>query len=88
MELHSSLNTMSIVISVNPLHRANLLTLMRICLAPFLVAAILEIRFALSFGTLCGGGAYGCAGWHCWHGCLKQRTMLGQYLIRLRTSSC
>ena len=34
----------------NPLRTApNLLTLLRICLAPFLVAAILEGRFALSF---------------------------------------
>jgi phosphatidylglycerophosphate synthase len=30
----------------------NLLTLLRICLAPFLVAAILENHYALSFGCL------------------------------------
>ena len=35
----------------------NLLTLLRICLAPFLVAAILERHYALSFWPLCGRGA-------------------------------
>jgi cardiolipin synthase len=64
----------------NPFRTApNLLTLMRICLTPFLVAAILEDRFALSFvlfliagltDALDGGLAR----------ILKQRTMLGQYL--------
>jgi cardiolipin synthase len=64
----------------NPFRTApNLLTLMRICMTPFLVAAILEDRFALSFGlfliagltdALDGGLAR----------ILKQRTMLGQYL--------
>jgi cardiolipin synthase len=34
----------------------NLLTLLRICLAPFLVAAILESRYALSFGLFLVAG--------------------------------
>lgn len=64
----------------NPLHAApNLLTLMRICLAPFLVSAILENRFALSFGLFIAAGLTDAldgtlARW------LKQRTVLGQYL--------
>jgi cardiolipin synthase len=64
----------------NPLHAApNLLTLMRICLAPFLVSAILEDRYALSFGLFVAAGLTDAldgmlARW------LKQRTMLGQYL--------
>jgi cardiolipin synthase len=64
----------------NPLHAApNLLTLMRICLAPFLVSAILENRFRLSFGLFVMAGLTDAldgtlARW------LKQRTILGQYL--------
>jgi len=64
----------------NPLHAApNLLTLLRICLAPFLVSAILEDRFALSFGLFVAAGLTDAldgtlARW------LKQRTVLGQYL--------
>jgi cardiolipin synthase len=64
----------------NPLHSApNLLTLMRICLAPFLVSAILDDRFALSFGLFVAAGLTDAldgtlARW------LKQRTALGQYL--------
>jgi cardiolipin synthase len=64
----------------NPLHAApNLLTLMRICLAPFLVSAILENRFRLSFGLFVAAGLTDAldgtlARW------LKQRTVLGQYL--------
>jgi len=64
----------------NPLRTMpNLLTISRICLAPFLVSAILERRFQLSFilfvvagltDALDGGLAR----------ILKQRTMLGQYL--------
>ena len=64
----------------NPLRTMpNLLTVSRICLAPFLVSAILERRFQLSFvlfivagltDALDGGLAR----------ILKQRTMLGQYL--------
>jgi len=64
----------------NPLHAApNLLTLMRICLAPFLVSAILDNRFVLSFGLFVAAGLTDAldgtlARW------LKQRTVLGQYL--------
>ena len=64
----------------NPVHSApNLLTLLRICLAPFLVSAILEDRFALSFGLFVAAGLTDAldgtlARW------LKQRTVLGQYL--------
>jgi cardiolipin synthase (CMP-forming) len=64
----------------NPLHAApNLLTLLRICLAPFLVSAILENRFRLSFVLFLVAGLTDAldgtlARW------LKQRTVLGQYL--------
>ena len=64
----------------NPLHAApNLLTLLRICLAPFLVSAILENRFGLSFGLFVAAGLTDAldgtlARW------LKQRTVLGSYL--------
>lgn len=64
----------------NPLHAApNFLTLVRICLAPFLVSAILENRFGLSFGLFVAAGLTDAldgavARW------LKQRTVLGQYL--------
>jgi cardiolipin synthase len=57
----------------------NLLTLLRICLAPFLVAAILEHHFALSFGLFVGAGLTdaldGLLARY-----LKQRSMLGEYL--------
>jgi cardiolipin synthase len=57
----------------------NLLTLMRICLAPFLVAAILERHFALSFGLFVAAGLTdaldGLLARY-----LKQRSMLGEYL--------
>ena len=64
----------------NPLATApNLLTVMRICLAPFLVAAILQNRFVLGFilFVVCGltdalDGLLARV--------LKQRTALGQYL--------
>jgi cardiolipin synthase len=65
---------------VNPFRSApNLLTLLRICLAPFLVAAILERRFAVSFALFIVAGLTDAldgalARW------LKQRSMLGQYL--------
>jgi len=64
----------------NPLHAApNLLTVLRICLAPFLVSAILDDRFGLSFGLFVAAGLTDAldgtlARW------LKQRTVLGQYL--------
>ena len=65
---------------LNPLHAApNLLTLMRICLAPFLVSAILDDRYSLSFILFVAAGLTDAldgalARW------LKQRTVLGQYL--------
>jgi cardiolipin synthase (CMP-forming) len=65
---------------LNPLHAApNLLTVIRICLAPFLVSAILDNRFALSFVLFVAAGLTDAldgalARW------LKQRTVLGQYL--------
>jgi len=64
----------------NPLHAApNLLTLLRICLMPLLVSAILDDRFGLSFGLFVTAGLTDAldgalARW------LKQRTVLGQYL--------
>jgi len=65
---------------INPLRTApNLLTLLRICLAPFLVAAILEGNFKLSFALFIAAGLTDAldgalARW------LKQRSMLGHYL--------
>src|SRR3984885_2274588 len=65
---------------LNPLGSApNLLTLLRICLAPFLVAAILENRFKVGFILFIVAGLTDAldgllARW------LKQRTVLGQYL--------
>src|ERR1700723_4272805 len=65
---------------LNPLRSApNLLTLLRICLAPFLVAAILENRFKVGFILFIVAGLTDAldgllARW------LKQRTVLGQYL--------
>lgn len=57
----------------------NLLTLIRICLAPILVAAILDEHFALSFGLFIAAGLTDAldgslARW------LNQRSMFGQYL--------
>jgi cardiolipin synthase (CMP-forming) len=57
----------------------NLLTLARICLAPFLVAAILEDRFALSFYLFLAAGLTDALDGTLAR-ILKQRTMLGQYL--------
>ena len=65
---------------VSPLRMApNLLTLLRIFLAPFLILAVLERRFALAFALFlvaaCTDAMDGLlARW------LRQRTMLGQYL--------
>ena len=65
---------------LNPLGSApNLLTLLRICMAPFLVAAILENRFEIGFILFVIAGLTDAldgllARW------LKQRTVLGQYL--------
>jgi cardiolipin synthase (CMP-forming) len=57
----------------------NLLTLLRICLAPFLVAAILENRYALSFGLFLVAGLTDALDGLLAR-LLKQRTMLGEYL--------
>jgi cardiolipin synthase len=57
----------------------NILTLLRICLAPFLVAAILEDRFALSFGLFVAAGLTDALDGTLAR-ILRQRTMLGQYL--------
>jgi cardiolipin synthase len=65
---------------LNPFRVApNLLTLARICLAPFLVAAILEDRFALSFYLFLAAGLTDALDGTLAR-MLKQRTMLGQYL--------
>jgi cardiolipin synthase (CMP-forming) len=64
----------------NPFRSApNLLTILRICLAPFLVAAILEGHYQLSFVLFVAAGLTDAldgllARW------LKQRSMLGHYL--------
>lgn len=64
----------------NPLYAApNLLTFLRICLAPFLVSAILENRYGVSFFLFVAAGLTDAldgsvARW------MKQRTTLGQYL--------
>jgi cardiolipin synthase len=75
-----NLHTLQPAQRVNPLRTApNLLTLLRICLAPFLVVAVLERRFLLAFvlfviaaGTDAMDGLV--ARW------LRQSTVLGQYL--------
>ncbi len=65
---------------LNPYRTApNLLTLLRICLAPFLVDAILEGKFALSFGLFVAAGLTDALDGLLAR-LLKQRTMLGQYL--------
>lgn len=65
---------------LNPFRSApNLLTLVRICLAPFLVAAILEGHYLLSFWLFIAAGLT-----DAFDGALarllKQRSMLGHYL--------
>jgi cardiolipin synthase len=57
----------------------NLLTLLRICLAPFLVAAILDDHYALSFGLFVVAGLTDALDGSIAR-LLKQRTVLGQYL--------
>lgn len=57
----------------------NLLTLLRICLMPFLVAAILEGRYGLSFVLFLVAGITDALDGTLAR-LLKQRTMLGQYL--------
>jgi cardiolipin synthase len=65
---------------LNPLRTApNLLTLLRICLAPFLVAGILEDRFRLSFTLFVAAGLTDAMDGLLAR-VLKQRTALGQYL--------
>jgi cardiolipin synthase len=65
---------------LNPFRSApNLLTLMRICLAPFLVAAILEQRYALSFGLFLVAGLTDALDGALARA-LRERTRLGQYL--------
>ena len=64
----------------NPFRAApNLLTLLRICLAPFLVAAILDKHYALSFGLFLVAGLTDALDGSVAR-LLKQRTVLGQYL--------
>ncbi len=64
----------------NPLRTApNLLTVLRICLAPFLVAAILEDRFGLGFAIFVAAGLTDALDGVLAR-VLKQRTVLGQYL--------
>ena len=57
----------------------NLLTLLRICLAPFLVAAILGAHFALSFALFVVAGLTDALDGLLAR-LLKQRSMLGEYL--------
>jgi cardiolipin synthase (CMP-forming) len=65
---------------LNPFRNApNLLTLARICLAPFLVSAILEGRYGLSFGLFLVAGLTDALDGTLAR-MLKQRTVLGQYL--------
>jgi len=64
----------------------NLLTLSRICLAPFLVSAILEDRYALSFYLFLAAGLTDALDGTLAR-ILKQRTMLGSYLDPWQTSS-
>jgi cardiolipin synthase (CMP-forming) len=57
----------------------NLLTLLRICLMPFLVAAVLEGRYRIGFGLFVAAGLSDALDGALAR-ILKQRTMLGQYL--------
>lgn len=64
----------------NPFRAApNLLTLARICLAPFLVSAILYNHYALSFGLFVAAGLTDALDGFSAR-LLRQRTVLGQYL--------
>jgi cardiolipin synthase len=66
--------------SLNPLRTApNLLTLMRICMAPFLVAAILDDHFALGFWLFMAAGLTDALDGLLARA-LHQRSMLGHYL--------
>jgi len=65
---------------INPLRNApNLLTLARICLAPFLVSAILENRYELSFYLFLAAGLTDALDGTLAR-ILGQRTVLGSYL--------
>jgi len=65
---------------LNPLRTMpNLLTIARICLAPFLVSAILEGRFALGFVLFLAAGITDALDGTLAR-ILRQRTVLGQYL--------
>jgi cardiolipin synthase len=57
----------------------NLLTLLRICLAPFLVATILDGNYALSFGLFVAAGLTDALDGTLAR-VLRQRSMFGQYL--------
>ena len=73
---------------LNPLRSApNLLTLMRICMAPFLVAAILEGHFLLSFILFVAAGLTDALDGLLAR-VLKQRSMLGHILTLWPTSCC
>ena len=73
--MHEELNN-----RLNPFRSApNLLTLLRICLAPFLVAAILEGHFLLSFTLFVAAGLTDALD-GLMARLLKQRSMLGHYL--------
>lgn len=64
----------------NPFRTApNLLTLLRICMAPFLVAAILERHYALGFWLFVAAGLTDALDGLLARA-LKQRSMIGQYL--------
>jgi len=64
-----------------PLFRTapNLLTLLRICIAPFLVVAVLQASYALAFGLFVAAGLTDALDGVLAR-VLKQRSMLGQYL--------
>jgi cardiolipin synthase len=65
---------------LNPLRATpNLLTLLRICIAPFLVAAILESHYELGFVLFVAAGLTDALDGTLAR-MLKQRTMLGHYL--------
>jgi cardiolipin synthase len=73
--MHKALNH-----RLNPLRSApNLLTLLRICMAPFLVAAILEGHYLLSFSLFVAAGLTDALDGTLAR-VLKQRSMLGHYL--------
>lgn len=57
----------------------NLLTLLRICLMPFLVAAVLENRYSLGFALFVAAGLSDALDGALAR-LLRQRTMLGEYL--------